>query len=152
MASGKTHAVVGGVAGLGIYGIYKHQKKEDWTLLGAAGAASLGMVIALLPDIIESAARNPNHRQFFHSAVVLISAFLAYNSIGRDGFERLLVKTIGQSPPGRTIASGRDYGPGPRQTGRRDRLFKLRPSDYSALETVTIAGLSTLSRTIGQSL
>lgn len=91
MASGKTHVAAGGAVGLGIYGIYKWQKREDWTLLGAAGAASLGMVIALLPDIIESAARNPNHRQFFHSAVMLISVILAYNKIGRDEFERLLV-------------------------------------------------------------
>ena len=90
MASGNTHAVIGGVVGLGIYGIYKRRKKEAWTLWGTAGAAFSGMVLALLPDIIESAAHNPNHRQFFHSTVILLSTFLVYNKIGRDESEKLL--------------------------------------------------------------
>lgn len=88
MASGKTHAVTGGAVGLGIYGVYKWQKREDWTLLGAAGAVAVGMIIALLPDIIESAVRNPNHRQFFHSATVLATTCLAYNKIGRNELEK----------------------------------------------------------------
>lgn len=93
MAAGTTHSLIGGAVGLGIYGYYKWQKKEDWTLLGAAGAVVLGMITASLPDIIESAVRNPNHRQFFHSATVLTAAFLAYNKIGRNEFEKNLVKT-----------------------------------------------------------
>jgi len=91
MASGRTHVVVGCGVGLGIYGVYKYQKKEEWIFWGAVGAASLSMFIALLPDIMESAAHNPNHRQLFHSAAVLLTAFLAYNKIGRDEFEKLLV-------------------------------------------------------------
>ena len=91
MASGKTHAVLGCGVGLGIYGIYKYQKKEEWTIWGAAGSAFLGMTIAMLPDVIESAAHNPNHRQFFHSVVALLSVFFVYNKIGIDEFEKLLV-------------------------------------------------------------
>jgi inner membrane protein len=91
MASGKIHAAGGGVIGLGIYGFYKWHKKEDWTFWGATGATFLGMVSALLPDIIEPAACNPNHRQIFHSTMALLSVFLAYNKIGRDEFEKFVV-------------------------------------------------------------
>lgn len=90
MACGKTHAVLGGVTGVSIYGIYKYHKKENWTFLGVTGAAIIGTVMALLPDIIESAKCNPNHRQFFHSVIILLSAILAYNKIGRNEFEKLL--------------------------------------------------------------
>ncbi|MDD4894181.1 MAG: metal-dependent hydrolase [Candidatus Omnitrophica bacterium] len=93
MASRGTHLVVGGAAGLGVYGFDKWKKKEDWTLLGVAGAILLGMFIALLPDIIEPAV-NPNHRQFFHSLAFLIVLLFLYNKLGRDEFEKLVFKII----------------------------------------------------------
>ena len=40
MASGKTHVVIGCGVGLCVYGFYKYQKKEDWTVKHASYAMS----------------------------------------------------------------------------------------------------------------
>lgn len=93
MASRGTHLVLGGAVGLGVYGLDKRQKKEDWTLIGVAGAIFLGMAVGLLADIIEPAS-NPHHRQFFHSIIFLIILLFLYGKVGKDEFEKLVFKII----------------------------------------------------------
>lgn len=91
MAAGKVHAVAGGITGLVLYGCYKNYEKEEWTFGGVIGAICLGSLVGLLPDIIESAANGPHHREIFHSVILLISMILAYNKIGKNEFSKLLV-------------------------------------------------------------
>lgn len=71
------HAVIGGLAALGLYGAYKLVKQEKATLLGALGALISGGLVGIAPDIFEPAV-NPSHRGIFHSAALL--AMLAYGN------------------------------------------------------------------------
>ena len=73
MANFGTHATVGVLAGLGAYALYKHVKKETWTLEGVLGSAGLGFMAASLPDALEPAL-HPNHRALAHSVAALLSA------------------------------------------------------------------------------
>lgn len=75
MASKKVHVMVGVFAGIGMYALYKHSKHEDWNLGEICLAAVLGGTMGLLPDILEPA-KNPHHRQIFHSLFVLSSFLL----------------------------------------------------------------------------
>lgn len=72
------HLLIGALAGLGIYGLYKWLKKETPTLQGALGSVVVGGLVGLVPDIIEPAT-NPNHRSFFHSVALLF--LLGYGNL-----------------------------------------------------------------------
>jgi len=72
------HFLIGALAGLGIYGLYKRLKEETPTLQGALGSMVVGGLVGLAPDVIEPAT-NPNHRSFFHSAVLLF--LLGYGNL-----------------------------------------------------------------------
>ena len=68
MANGVVHKLAGAAAGVGICLKHNHDLPEDpFDPLLAAG---LGAALGRLPDWLEPAA-HPNHRQFFHSVVVL---------------------------------------------------------------------------------
>jgi len=71
MANKNVHLLVGIGAGLGLYAFYKWYRKDKWTFEGAVGSAIGGALLALTPDILEPALKNPNHRQFFHSGLLL---------------------------------------------------------------------------------
>jgi membrane-bound metal-dependent hydrolase YbcI (DUF457 family) len=70
MSNKLVHAVIGGVAGLFVYGVYKYLKNEKMSLEGAVGSIALGSLVGLTPDVVEPAT-NPNHRHFFHSLASL---------------------------------------------------------------------------------
>lgn len=65
MANGFVHTVTGAATGLAAVLIEKETLQESPLLLLAAPA--VGTVFGKLPDVIEPAFKNPNHRQFFHS-------------------------------------------------------------------------------------
>lgn len=67
-----THLVAGGLSGLIVNMFDKNDNYE--TARDPLLAAAVGAVSGRLPDILEPALRNPHHRQFFHSVVVLIAA------------------------------------------------------------------------------
>ena len=71
------HAIIGALASLGLYGLYKYVKQEKPTVLGAIGSLLLGGIAGVLPDIVEPAT-NPNHRSLFHSITLL--AMLTYGN------------------------------------------------------------------------
>lgn len=56
--------------------------------------ASLSATLATLPDVLEPALKNPNHRQFFHSVVFAVivgwGVYDAYNWQPETLFEELL--------------------------------------------------------------
>ena len=67
--NGPTHQFAGAIAALAI----TQSDAEDKTsmLHHPAAAIPLGAFLGRLPDMIEPSLGNPNHRQFFHSVVVL---------------------------------------------------------------------------------
>ena len=79
MALRNTHFAVAAITGVAVYGIYKIAKEENWTFEGVCGAACLGGFAGILPDILEPAFHNPNHRAFFHS-LSFLSLFLLRNN------------------------------------------------------------------------
>lgn len=72
MPNQTTHSVAGALSGLIVAMFDKNNDHE--TLYDPFLAAAVGAVSGRLPDILEPALRNPHHRQFFHSFVVLIAA------------------------------------------------------------------------------
>lgn len=68
MANGKTHLAIGAAVGLVV--ALADQKKHEVSHHPITGL-SLGALFGKLPDILEPSLRNPHHRQFFHSFVVL---------------------------------------------------------------------------------
>jgi len=71
LANRSTHAAVGAVAGLAIYGLVKRSRNEDWTLGGVTAAIGFGAVIGVSADVFEPALA-PNHRGPFHSVALLV--------------------------------------------------------------------------------
>jgi membrane-bound metal-dependent hydrolase YbcI (DUF457 family) len=65
------HAIVGALAALGLYGLYKHVKQERPTIPGALGSLIVGALAGIAPDILEPAT-SPSHRSFFHSIILLV--------------------------------------------------------------------------------
>ncbi len=80
MASGKTHAILGGVVGFVVYGCYKLQKNEKLTFGDTISAIGGGTVCGILADILEPALRNPQHRKFLHSVTW---AYILYKLTGK---------------------------------------------------------------------
>ena len=70
MANRSTHATVGALAGLAVYGLIKRSRNEDWTLGGTVAALGCGAAIGISADVFEPAL-NPNHRGPFHSVALL---------------------------------------------------------------------------------
>jgi len=68
MASGKTHMIVGGLAGIVM--LLADQKNRPESRHNPVAAVTVSTLFAKLPDILEPAT-NPHHRQFFHSVGVL---------------------------------------------------------------------------------
>lgn len=91
MASVRTHAIVGGMAGLAVYALHKWINREDWTLGGAAGCACGGALFGILADKLEPALHNPNHRQTLHSVTTLVGILSAYNKFGSNASQKLMI-------------------------------------------------------------
>ena len=72
MPNSSTHLIAGGLSGLIVAMFDKNDNHE--TVRDPFLAAAIGAVSGRLPDMLEPALRNPYHRQFFHSVVVLIAA------------------------------------------------------------------------------
>jgi len=70
LANGSTHAAVGAIAGLAVYGLVKRARNEEWTLGGAVAAVGCGAAIGISADVLEPALA-PNHRGPFHSVALL---------------------------------------------------------------------------------
>lgn len=90
MASKNVHMMVGVAAGVGVYAVYKHSKREEWDFWEVCAAALLGGIMGILPDILEPA-KNPHHRQVFHSLALLTSFLLkdkAYEKLQLNGQQR----------------------------------------------------------------
>ena len=68
MANGKTHLVIGATVGLIV--ILADRKKHEISHHPLM-ALTLGALFGKLPDILEPSLRNPHHRQFYHSLLVL---------------------------------------------------------------------------------
>lgn len=69
MANGATHSAVGGLSGLAIALFDKDENgnfQHDPLL-----AIGVGIAFGKLPDILEPSLKNPRHRQFCHSVIVL---------------------------------------------------------------------------------
>lgn len=92
MASRNTHIVIGAIAGLAVYGIYKSSKDKEWDFWEVCGAAALGGFVGALPDLLEPA-NNSYHRQFFHSITLLCGFLLkekAYDKLQLKESQRAL--------------------------------------------------------------
>lgn len=90
MASRNAHVVIGAVAGLAVYGIYKSSKNKEWDFWEMCGAAALGGFAGALPDLIEPA-NSSHHRQFFHSIALLVGLLLkekAYDKLQLNESQR----------------------------------------------------------------
>jgi len=71
LANRSTHAAVGALAGLAIYGLVKQSQNEDWTLGGVTAAIGCGVAVGISADVLEPALL-PNHRGPFHSVALLM--------------------------------------------------------------------------------
>ncbi len=92
MPNGSTHSVIGGLSGLTVAVLDKDDiGNSHHNPLPAIG---MGALFGKLPDILEPSMKNPHHRQFFHSLVVLglvgYSTKKVYDWEPQDGFEALL--------------------------------------------------------------
>jgi len=67
--NGPTHQFTGAIAALVM--TQSDTSEKSCILHHPAAAIPIGAFLGRLPDMIEPALRNPNHRQFFHSVTVL---------------------------------------------------------------------------------
>ena len=92
MANGYAHSFAGTAVGLAVPLMNKDTIKETPELLVAGPL--VGNFFGKLPDIIEPAFKNPNHRQFFHSITVLAAVGYgvkkAYDWQTEDNFEKVI--------------------------------------------------------------
>jgi membrane-bound metal-dependent hydrolase YbcI (DUF457 family) len=91
MASAKTHAIVGSVAGLAVYALHKRINRERWTPEGAIGSICGGALCGILADKLEPAFHNPNHRQTLHSLTALVGMLSVYNKLGSTSSQKLMI-------------------------------------------------------------
>jgi len=87
LANGYAHSFAGTAVGLAVPLIDKDAIKETSVLLIAGSL--VGNFFGKLPDIIEPAFKNPNHRQFFHTAVGY-GLKKAYDWQPEDKFEKVI--------------------------------------------------------------
>lgn len=90
MALKKEHAFVGAVVGFGFYAYFKSKEKTDWTFWGVVSSVLAGIAIGVLPDILEPALKNPNHRHLFHSIALLSILISKYNKLGSNEFQKFI--------------------------------------------------------------
>ena len=92
MANGYAHALTGAAAGFATALVEKDTVKANPELLIAAPA--VGLLFGKLPDVIEPAFKNPNHRQFFHSIAFATAIGLGLKKVydwkPEDGFEKAI--------------------------------------------------------------
>ena len=90
--NGPTHQFAGAIAALTITQIDSEEKST--ALHHPAAAIRIGAFLGRLPDMIEPSTGNPNHRQFFHSVVVLgllgTGMHKIYHWEPQDNIEKLL--------------------------------------------------------------
>ena len=77
MANGKTHIVIGGIAGLAV-SLSDRPHKSSPVSHNPVFATGVGALAGRLPDILEPSIGNPHHRQFFHSFAFLGATACAY--------------------------------------------------------------------------
>lgn len=93
MSNGPTHIAA---SALGIFAVAaSHEYSETGNLtLAPFAAGGLAAATARLPDILEPAFHNPNHRQFFHSlgfaGLVGYGIFRLYEWETEDELEKIL--------------------------------------------------------------
>ena len=100
MPNGKTHIILGAVAGVAAAIAFQHysrseEKKNeplDWMDVGCC--ALIGAAAGCLPDIIEPAT-SPNHRKFFHSFLFGAVVLYALGRLTAQCSFRLLLYVIG---------------------------------------------------------
>lgn len=89
--NGPTHQIAGAIAALAVT---QSDNNNVSTLHHPAAAIPLGAFLGRLPDILEPALRNPNHRQFFHSFIMLgligKGTLKAYQWNPETDFDRIL--------------------------------------------------------------
>ena len=66
-----THSIAGVLSGLTVAMFDKNDNHE--TVHDLFLAVTIGAISGRLPDMLEPALRNPHHRQFFHSFLVLVA-------------------------------------------------------------------------------
>lgn len=69
MPNGLAHSVVGGLSGLAVAVLDKEDNGNSYH--NTLPAIGMGAVFGKLPDVLEPSLKNPHHRQFFHSLVIL---------------------------------------------------------------------------------
>lgn len=69
MPNGPTHSIVGGFSGLAVVLLDKDDNGNRNH--NPLPAIVVGDVFGRLPDLLEPSLKNPHHRQFFHSLVIL---------------------------------------------------------------------------------
>lgn len=91
MPNGTTHAIVGGLSGLGV--AFCNQSNNTDNANNLFYATFIGTVFGKLPDILEPALHS-HHRQFFHSFTFLVAIGYALKKIHewetRDDTDTLL--------------------------------------------------------------
>ncbi len=90
--NGPTHQFAGAIAALVM--TQNDTSEKSCALHHPAAAIPIGAFLGRLPDMIEPALGNPNHRQFFHSlaALGLLAAGMhkIYHWEPRDEFEKII--------------------------------------------------------------
>ena len=69
MSNGTTHSIVGGLSGLAVAVLDKDDNGNSYH--DPLTAIGMGAVFGKLPDVLEPSLKNPHHRQFLHSLVML---------------------------------------------------------------------------------
>ena len=90
--NGPTHQIAGAIAAFAI--TQNDNSEKSGVLHHPSAAIPIGAFLGRLPDMIEPAFRNPNHRQFFHSITVLglltTGMHKAYHWEPHDEFEKIV--------------------------------------------------------------
>jgi len=90
--NGPTHQLAGAVAAFVI--TQNDASEKSGALHHPAAAIPIGALLGKLPDMIEPALGNPNHRQFFHSIAVLgllaTGMHKIYHWEPQDDFDKVL--------------------------------------------------------------
>lgn len=90
--NGPTHRLAGAITA---FFVSQADTQTNTSILHHPAAATImGALLGTLPDIVEPALCNPNHRQFFHSVTFFIGLSIALKKIylwePKDDFEGLL--------------------------------------------------------------
>ncbi len=90
--NGSTHQLAGALAAFAITS--NDTSEKSCQLHHPAATIPIGAILGRLPDMIEPAFRNPNHRQFFHSITVLglmgTGMLKVYRWDPQDEFEKII--------------------------------------------------------------